>query len=95
MKISNIPLTLLKVAKKEGTAKATGKPYAFHVASVVDEDAEVFALNVSDELAKEARFLEIFSKEEKNLPGIATIKFSPKGFDIGASLLAFKEAKRA
>jgi len=81
-------LTLLTVAKKEGNAKATGKPYSFLVANVVDEEAKVFGFNLSDELSASPRVQEILNNEEKNTQVFADVRFSPKGFDVSGQIIA-------
>lgn len=91
MIVENLPLTLLKVVKKEGTAKASGKPYSFLVANIVDDDANVFAFNLTDDLAASAEVQEILTDETKNLRITATVKFLPKGFDVAGTLVEFVE----
>jgi len=89
MILKNVPLTLLKVQLKEGVGKASGKAYKFYTAQVVDEDANVFGLNVADSLANDKDALEELL-EMKNSRIDATIEFKPKGFDIGGSLTAIR-----
>jgi len=84
MIVKNLPLTLLKVVNKSGTGKTSGKPYDFHVATVIDEDANVFNFNVADELAqREGRDV---LASLRNVEITAEVRFTPKGFDVQGSL---------
>jgi len=84
MLVKNIALTLLKVQHKEGTGKASGKPYSFYTATVVDEDANVFGFNLADEVVKAASPDVLLAL--KNAAVIADVKFSPKGFDVSGQI---------
>lgn len=70
--------------------KTSGKPYSFYTASVVDEDANVFGLNLSDALVKVAK------EDDDNLEQIrlqemlVDIELKPKGFDIGGTIVAWQ-----
>jgi len=90
MKVRNIPLTLLKIENKSGTGKVSGKPYNFFTASVVDDDANVFQLNLADDVAG---MLGEAGLKARNQAVTADIEFKPKGFDIGGTLIAFSPAK--
>lgn len=81
-------LTVLKVDRKEGVAAKTNKPYAFDVAAVVDEDANVFKCNLSDALSKK-----IAPKRDsiRNLQVMADVEVRPKGFDAALSIEDWKE----
>jgi len=87
MKVENLELTLLKIVNKNGIGKKSGNPYNFDVASVVDEDANVFNLNLSDSvsaaLTDEVRSL-------RNVAIEATVEFKPKDFDVSGTLLEFR-----
>jgi len=85
MQFKDNALTLLKVTKKEGVGKKSGKDYKFYSANVVDQDANVFQLNLADELVdtpEKAAALESL----KNVQVTAVIDFKPKGFDIGGTI---------
>lgn len=88
MIVKNCELTLLKTVLKEGVGKKSQQPYKFYVASVVDEDANVFNMNLADEIVDSSDF-EVISVA-KNVSVRADIKFSPKGFDIGGTIVAVK-----
>lgn len=85
MKVRNIELTLLKIEHKAGTGKTSGKPYSFFAATVIDEDSNVFALNLSDTVSSA---LGERAKELRNVPVKADVEFKPKGFDIGGTIVA-------
>jgi len=83
MKVIDISLTLLKVENKSGVGKTSQKPYDFNTATVVDEDANVFKLNISDEVSTHYG-AEILSF--RNVPVEVSIEFRPKGFDIAGTI---------
>jgi len=87
MKVENLELTLLKIVNKNGIGKKSGNPYNFDVASVVDEDANVFDLNLSDSvsaaLTDEVRSL-------RNVAIEATVEFKPKDYALSGTLLEFR-----
>jgi len=85
MILKNVPLTLLKVQLKEGIGKTSNKPYKFYTANVVDEEANVFQLNLGDAVTQKEidELLEL-----KNAKVLATVEFKPKGFDVGGTLVA-------
>jgi len=87
MIVRNLELTLLKIVNKKGVGKKSQNPYDFNVATVVDEDVNVFTLNLSDEVVAA---LGADASELRNLPVEATIEFRPKGFDIGGTITAIK-----
>jgi len=89
MLYKNAEVTLLRCDLREGNGKKTGKPYSFYQVSVVDEDAKVFQLNLSDAVVKElgeAGLKKLL--ETRNEAVTLDIKFSPKGFDISGSVQA-------
>jgi len=90
MRSIQIPVTVLKVQHKEGTGKASGKPYSFYTASVVDEDANVFGLNLSDELVKESRADEEDLEKIRNQEMVIEVEFRPKGFDCSGTIVAWE-----
>jgi len=83
-------VTVLKIVNKTGTGKRSGKPYDFYVATVVDEDANVFDLTVADELVKEAVEAEKDLSKVRNEPMEVDIEFKPKGFDIAGTIVAWQ-----
>jgi len=84
MLVKEIPLTLLKVVKKEGVGKNSGKPYSFSVATVIDEESNVFQLNLHDSLHTQSGLTEL-----RHASIVADIEFKPKGFDIAGTLTNF------
>jgi len=75
------------VIKKEGTGKISGKPYLFYAASVVDEDGNVFAFNLSDSLVATPENIEaLMAIRQESV--LADVNFRPKGFDVGATIEA-------
>jgi len=85
MQFKDNALTLLKVQKKEGVGRTSGKEYKFFTANVVDADANVFQLNLADELVDSPE--KVASLEAlKNVQVTAVIEFKPKGFDIGGTI---------
>jgi len=89
MRISKAEVTLLRCDLREGVGKTSGKPYKFYQLDLVDDDARVFKLNVSDELVK--TFGEVGMKkllELRNESMKVDIEIYPKGFDIGANVVA-------
>jgi len=93
MKLENVKLTLLKVSKKEGVGKKSGKDYRFYTATVVDEEANVFGFNLHDSLvpasdsSEERKLLDL-----RNRSIVADVEFRPKGFDISGTLTDFEVA---
>jgi hypothetical protein len=88
MLVQKVPVTILKIDNKSGKAKRTGNAYSFFVATVIDEDSNVFKLNLADSLSDTAEKVKALS-EVKNEEVEATIKFSPKQFDIAGTILDF------
>jgi len=88
MIVKDVQLTLLKVQHKEGTGKKSGKEYSFYTATVVDDDANVFGFNLDDKLTTAKDAVETLLAL-KNVPIKADVRFLPKGFDIGASIIDF------
>lgn len=89
MLVKQIPLTILKVELREGVGKKSGKPYSFYNASTVDEDGNVFGLILAEDFAKEQGATELQSL--RNISVLADVRFNPKGFDIGGSILGWDE----
>jgi len=87
MLIKEIPLTILKITKREGVGKKSGKDYLFYNASVVDEDGNVFGLICSEPLVQQKGADTLASL--RNWEVLADVNFIPKGFDIGGTLQAF------
>ncbi len=89
MIIKNIELTLLKIEKREGVAKGSGKNYMFYNASVVDTEANVFGFILDEKITKDAdKLSDLLSA--KNVPVQADIRFVPKRFDIAGSITAIE-----
>jgi hypothetical protein len=89
MIIKNVELTLLKIDKRQGVGKTSGKDYLFYNASVVDAEANVFGFILDEKVVSEPKKLsELLSA--KNVPIKADIRFSPKKFDIAGSILALE-----
>lgn len=86
MKVRNLELTLLKIVNKNGVGKKSGNPYNFDVASVVDEDANVFTLNLSDQVSAS---LTEDMRSLRNVAIEATVEFKPKDFDVSGTLVEF------
>jgi len=89
MKIQNLPLTLLKVENKSGVGKTSGKAYDFFVATLIDEDSDVFKFNISDDLASSKGKDSLL--DLRNVPISAQVNFKPKGFDVAGTLVDFDE----
>jgi len=87
MNVANLPLTLLKAENKAGVGKTSNKPYDFYVATVIDEDSNVFKFNLSDDLVKENGADTL--KALRNVPITAEVRFVPKGFDVAGTLVSF------
>jgi len=88
MIVKSIEVTILKCELKQGKGKTSGKDYKFYTASLVDEDANVFAVNLADDLVASLGEEGVVTLlEQRNQPATVDIKFSPKGFDIGATLV--------
>jgi len=77
------------VIHKSGNAKRTGNPYSFYTASVVDDDGNVFGLNVADELVKEAEEEEMNLESIRNEERTIDVEFKPKGFDCAGTVVAW------
>jgi len=81
------------VNKKEGNAKKTGNAYLFYAASVVDEDGNVFALNLADALVSTpenvAALLDV-----RNERAEVDVNFKPRGFDIAGTIEAIHAPKK-
>jgi hypothetical protein len=87
MIVKNVDLTLLKLVKKEGVGKKSGKDYLFYNASIVDADANVFGFILDEKIVSDSKKLaDLLSA--KNVSARADIRFSPKGFDVGGTILA-------
>jgi hypothetical protein len=85
MELNQQSATLLRVVKKEGTGKSSGKPYLFYTA-VILMDTEVFELNLSNDLVKNDDLLENLL-EARSVPVIVDVKVSPRGkFEISATI---------
>ncbi len=89
MIIKNIELTLLKIDRREGVGKKSGKDYLFYNASVIDSEANVFGFILDEKIVKDPeRLSELLSA--KNVPVRADIRFSPKKFDVAGSILSIE-----
>lgn len=77
-------MTVLKVDLKEGVSQKSNRPYSFYVASIVDEDANVFRCNVSDALVEKVGKEKIL--KVKNTLATVDGEITPKGFDAGIEL---------
>lgn len=82
MVLKSIAMTLLKVEHKSGTGKASGKPYDFYTATLVDDDSNVFALNVSDDITSMVKDMSAL----RNVEVVVDVDFKPKGFGISGTL---------
>jgi len=82
--------TILKVNHKEGTSQK-GRPYSFYVASVLDEDGNVFAFNISDDLVKLSKSDEgeVQLKDIRNDERTVDVEIRPKGFDCAGTIVAW------
>jgi len=69
--------------------KKSGKEYSFYTATVVDDDANVFGLNLSDTLVKESLENDEDLSKIRNEERTVDIEFRPKGFDISGSLISW------
>jgi len=81
-------VTIVKVTHKEGTGK-NGRPYSFYVASIIDEDFNVFNLNLSDELVKTAAVDGEIITEITRQDREVDVEFRPKGFDCAGTIVAW------
>lgn len=90
MVVTNVKATILKFVNKQGVAKKTGKEYNFTKVVIVDEEANVFELNVAPELAKGLVTL----LKVKNKEAVLTLSFYPRqinGFaSVGGELVDYK-----
>jgi hypothetical protein len=69
--------------------KKSGKEYLFYNASVIDEDANVFGVILDEKVTSDAdKLSELLTS--KNVLVKADIRFVPKKFDIGASIVALE-----
>jgi len=94
MLINNIQATVLKVSKKEGIGRVSQKPYKFFVATVVDTDANVFAMNVDDTLVKSEENIAALL-DLRNEDCSLEIKFYPaKNFGISATITRISEPSK-
>ena len=92
MIIKNIELTLLKIDKREGVGKKSGRDYLFYNASVIDDEANVFGFILDEQITKDAEKLsELLSA--KNVSVRADVRFTPKKFDVGGSILALEKSE--
>lgn len=55
MIIKNIDFTLLKIDKREGVGKNSGKDYLFYNASLIDDESNVFGFIVDERIIKRDR----------------------------------------
>lgn len=89
MIIKNVDLTLLKIDKREGVGKNSGKNYLFYNASVVDAEANVFGFILDENITRNAEQLaELLSA--KNVLARADIRITPKKFDVAGSIIALE-----
>lgn len=88
MQIKNVKITLLKVVKKEGVGKKSGKPYLFYVATVVDEESNVMQFNIADSVVSQpAKLNALLGIRNEEI--VVSFKLLPKGnFDLGASIVS-------
>jgi len=90
MIVKDLALTVLAFEHKTGTGKTSGKPYDFYAARVVDADGQVFQMNLDREISpknpKDDETLLAF----RNLAVKASVKFTPKSFDVSATLTDFE-----
>jgi len=93
MLIPNIEATVLKVVKKEGTGRKSGKNYKFFTATVVDADANVFSLNLADSLVQSEENVKALL-EIRNEECELEVKFSPKGFDVSGTIMRITEPRK-
>jgi len=93
MLIKNIEATVLKVIKKEGVGKASGKNYKFFTATVVDSDANVFTLNLDDTLVRSEENVSALL-ELRNEDCLLDVKFSPKNFQISGTIMRISDPNK-
>lgn len=86
MIIRDVELTLLKIDKREGVGKKSGKGYLFYDASVVDDEANVFGFILDEKIVNDTDKLENLLSM-RNVSITADIRFSPKKFDISGTIL--------
>jgi len=79
---------VVKVDHKEGTSQK-GKPYAFYTVTVIDEEANVFGLNVSRDLEKKLNGDNPDWHETRNQEATIDVEFRPKGFDCAGTIVAW------
>jgi len=89
MLVKNLPLTILKVNKREGVGKKSGKPYLFYNANVVDEDGNVFGFILSEDCVQEVGENNLLALRNRSVE--ATVQFTPKGFDVGGSIVDYDD----
>jgi len=86
MKVSKVPLTVLKVVLKSGVGKTSNKPYSFYAASIVDDDANVFQATLEEKFGNSlaGKFEKIRNETVK-----ADLEIKPKGFDAGITIIGW------
>ena len=89
MIIKNIEFTLLKIDKREGVGRASGKDYLFYNATLIDDESNVFGFIVNEKIIKETEKLaDLLSA--KNQPVKCDIRLFPKGFAISGSVVGIE-----
>lgn len=81
-------VTILKVEHKEGVARESKKPYSFYVASCLDDNGNVFPLNIADDFVKD-KGTDLLGVKKEDVA--AEIELRPVGrFGLGATLLSYE-----
>jgi len=85
MVIENIKVRLLRANKLQGIDKG-GKPYMFYVANVIDEDANVLKINLSNALSNDSGLAQ---KLEELKDKIVTISLALRqsGFNLKGTIV--------
>lgn len=89
MIIRNIDLTLLKIDKRQGVGKKSGKDYLFYNANVVDDEANVFGFILDDKITSNQDSLQKLLST-RNASVKADIRFYPKKFDVTGTIVNLK-----
>jgi len=89
-------LILVKVEKKEGVSKTTGKDYRFFTANVIGQNGDPFQLTFSKKLIEKdfSSEADIEKLLKLNMVHIeATLSFKPKGYAVTGEIVDFELTK--
>ncbi len=87
MILKNAKLTLIKISKREGQTKVSGKPYLFYVGNFIDEEANICNLKIGNSLESQMESL----LKMQNVPVTADIALYPSGFKLNGTVVKIEK----